>query len=1029
MENLAALAVRRPIAVIVFALVITVLGIASWKNLPLDLFPDLQSPTVLVSVEAGNRPAEQMERIYGERLEQLLFTVPGLRSVDQIARSGKLITRVTFNWETDVDLALVDVNRAVASMAADPDIEKVTVRRFDTRQLPILVLGLTAKTEIIGLAELRSIARRQIAPSLEQLPGVAEARISGGRVREVQILIDPTRLKAYELTLSDVRNRISAANVDFDAGTIQDGDKVLLVRGKSRFIDIRDIERVVIRFIDSGTNTRVVKVEDIGRVVLADAEHSHLVRVNGREGIGLYIYKEAEANTVNVSKIIRDATEELQKDMPALSVIPISDEAALVVDAINDVKFAALLGIALAIGVLILFLRSPGSIAIVALSIPVSLLATSFAMDLAGHTLNLMTLGGLALGAGMLLDNTIVVIESIFRRRSEGDSPFQAAVRGTGAVGGAIAASTLTTCIVFLPVLFIEGIASRLISGIAFTVVCSLLASLFVAIFLVPALSIGFLPKHAVKDVDPGSKRIENIVYKILGRPWRVILIAALLFGVTAISLTKLGTELLPPADPRQFTLSLVTPAGQNLASTETVVSHVESVISAAAGDKLAVIFSDVGRVDDDDRLLQEQHSAENTAEMRVRLKAGGRSASAVVEAAAPAVKSLYGAEVEWHMGASALSSALGTTGPPIIVEISGSSLDDLRLAAEAVRVRFEKTPELWNVQTSFEGAPQEMHLRLKRTLADAMGVDLDSVRYVLEASLEGLKISELTLGDEIRNIVLKLPQINAQQILDLEFRSPNGELLTVGEVTEVRVEAGAREILRKNQRRVAQITALVRPEYSTPKAREAASKALHKAGIPPTLIATLAGVETDRINTVNELRWAMILALLLVFMVLAGSFESLLQPLAILAAVPLALIGVSVALVPQGNPIGVMAMLGLVVLVGIAVNDAILLAQSARGLIQRGRPKREALARAVSLRLRPIIMTTATTVLALLPLALGSGEAAELRQPLAWTVVGGVIASTLGCLFVIPCIYYVLEREDSSTEDNEALTQSYESN
>lgn len=1019
MEALAAIAARRPIAVTVFAVVVVVLGIVSWRGLPLDLFPDIQSPTILVSVTSGERPAIEMERLYGERIEQLLFTVRGLRSVDQIARSGQLITRVTFDWDADIDLGLVEVNKAVAPIEADPDVDEVRVRRFDPRQLPVLVLGLTSLNDQTDLSELRRIAKRQIAPALEQLQGVAEVRVTGGREKQVQVRLDRTRMEAYGLTIEEIKNRISATNVDINAGTLVERDQVFLVRGLSRYTGPDDIARVVVSYVDTGQQgVTPVHVSDLGEVVMADAEIKHLVRVNGEEGVALSIYKEAGSNTVTVSRVAREALSQLENDLPGLQVDIVADEAALVEDAIDDVEGAALIGIALAIGVLLLFLRSPGPIIIVAVAVPVSLLATVFTMGFAGQSLNLMTLGGLALGAGMLMDNAIVVMESIFRRRAEGDSPADAAAKGTGLVATAIVASTITTCVVFLPVLFVEGMAAKLVTGIAFTVVLSLLASLVVAIFLIPALSVWLLPRKSTSDVDPGSKRLEALVYRLLGTPWTVLLISLVLTVTACFYLNRLGTELLPPADPRQFSLRIVGPPGEKVESTAETISVIESILAEAAGDGLRAILSEVGRLPNDDRQVREQQTEENTAEMRIRLTAGGRSAGSVVRAAVPAVSELHGVEVSWEVGSSALARALGTAGPPVVVEINGNSIDDLRYGAEKIRDSLAHQDALWNVESSFEGAPPEMRFRLKQAFADGLGVNLETVGSVLETSLDGLKVTTITMGDEERDVMLMLPELSKDELLNLPFQAQDGKRLTIGDVAILEESAGAREIFRRDQRRIAQVTARIAPGVPAPEARNAVMNAINGTDLPPGLRAGMAGEELERQQTVRELSWAAMLALLLVLMVLAGSFESLLHPVTVLSSIPLSLIGVAVILVPLGNPIGIMAMLGLIVLAGVAVNDAILLAQLARRFILEGMERRTAIARAASLRLRPIIMTTATTVLALVPLAFGTGEAAQLRSPMAMTVIGGLIASTICSLIVIPCLYLVLDRISFRKDD-----------
>ncbi len=1012
MEALARLATRRPVAVTVLAAVIVVLGFVSWRGLPLDLLPDLESPTVLISVSSGERPAVEMERLYGERIEQLLFTVRGLSAITQIARSGELISRVTFDWDTDIDFALVEVNKAVAPIAADTDVDEVRVRRFDPRQLPVLVLGLVAPAEQTDLADLRRLAERQIGPALEQLEGVAEVRVTGGREKQIQVRLDQTRLDAYGLTINDVRSRISAANVDVNAGTVVEDNRVLLVRGLSRFTGPEDVAAAVVRYQEAGSQGVVpLYVADLGEVTLADADITHVVRVNGVEGVGLSVYKEAGANTVAVSRVVREAFAEIAADLPGLQVTTVTDEAALVEDAISEVQSSALLGIVLAIGVLFVFLRSLGPIVIVATAIPVSLLATVFAMSFAGHSLNLMTLGGLALGAGMLLDNAIVVMESIFRKRADGEPPLKAAATGTGAVAGAIVSSTLAHCVVFLPVLLIEGMAARLVSGIAFTVVLSLLVSLAVAVLLVPALSVWLLPRDATRDVDPGSERLEAWVYRLLGRPWSVLGATALLTVVAIFALMRLGSELLPPADPRQFSMRVVTPPGQRVEATTETVAVIESILAEAAGDDLEATLSEVGRLPNDDRLIREVQTEENTAELRLRLADGGQSGNTVVQRSLAAVSQLYGAEVSWEVGSTALARALGTAGPPIVVEIAGNSIDELRQGAELVRARLAERPELWNVQSSFENAPPELRISLKRPIADGLGVDLDTLGAVLETSLDGLRATTVTMGDEERDVVLMLPAVDPEKLLGLPVRTSGGQRVAVGDVAVLEEVPGAREIFRRDQRRIAQVTARIAPQIEAPAARDAALAAIAAADLPPALRAELAGEERERAETTSELRWAAVLALVLIFMVLAGTFESLLHPVTVLSAIPLSLIGVAMILVPVGQPIGVMAMIGLVVLAGVSVNDAILLADAAQRLIAAGVERRRALAQAASLRLRPIVMTTATTVLALVPLAFGAGEAAQLRSPMALTVIGGLIVATIGSLSVTPCRYLVLDR------------------
>lgn len=1012
MRFLTHFATERPIAVTVFAIVVMLVGIVSWKQLPLDLFPDVQSPTVMVSISSEDRPATEIERQFGERVEQLLFSIPGVRAIDQVARRGRLISRVTFGWDSDIDLAIVEVNRAISGMSGRHDVDEVLVRRFDSRQLPVIVAGLTLNENYTDLAELRRIAKRQLAPNLEQLEGVAEVYITGGRVKEAQIQIDPVRLKAYGLTIADLQSSILNANIDINAGTLTDGDRVFQVRGMSRFLTLEDIENVVIKYVKGEAKaTTAIKLSDIAKVNYADADIRNLVRINGKEGVGISIYKEFGTNTVTVSRTVREAIDALSASLPQITTAIISDEAMLVENAIADVENSALIGIALATLVLFFYLRSVGPVIIVAIAVPVSLLATVFAMRTFDYSLNLMTLGGIALGAGILVDNAIVVIESIFRQMEMGDSPKEAASKGTAFVSGPIITSTLTSCIVFLPVVFIDGLASKLVSGLAFTVILSLLASLLVAIFLIPALSIWLLPQKRASNIVPGSKRLEALVLKTMQRPKTVLMCTALLAGLAVYVLAKLGTELLPPSDPRQFTMRVVGPPGQSVESTAHMVAIVEDVLTQSAGDGLVAVMAEVGRMEDNTRHIREQQTEENTADLRVRLSTDAPSPEKIVAMANPVTDQLYGVDVSWNVGHSTLSQALGTSGPPVVVKIAGNSLDDIHQTAVSLQQTLQQIPALWNVKNSFEGGPSELRIRLKRKQAEMYGVDVGELATLVRSALQGLKITEFALGDEMRDVVVKLPQVDTNALLSLQFRSASGHLLALSDIAHIEETPGAKEILRSEQKRSANVTALIAPGYALPEVRALVVQALHQLTLPPGITASLAGEELERQKTFQELQWVSAAALLLVLMVIAGSFESLLLALTILAAIPVSLIGVAITLGLDGSPIGVMAMLGLIMLMGIAVNDAILLIHTAKSLIDNGCDKTVALARAAAIRLRPITMTTATTVLALLPMAIDGGDAAALRSPLALTVIGGIIASTIGALFVLPCIYLVFDR------------------
>ena len=1042
-ESMAALAARRPVAVSVVALAVALVGWLSWRELPVDLLPDLQSPTVVVSIRAGNRPPAEMERLYGERVERQLLTVRGIREVSLVGRSGRLVATVIFDWDTDLDIALVDVQKAVGSIEGEAEVDEVLVRRFDPRQSPILTLGLLAPSGNPDLAELRRLARRQVAPALEQLPGVAEVRVTGGREKEVQVAVDRYRLEAFGVSLAMLESRLASENVDIAAGTLEEDERIFQVRGLSRFRTPADVANVVVRYLDDPNGQRnsrkAIRVADLGTVELVDAEIDHLVLVNGAEGVGLAVYKEAGSNTVGVSAAVQDALAGLHEDLPGVDVHEVANDAGLVTDALDDLKIAAGAGVVLAVLVLAIFLRSAGATLIVAASVPVSVFTALFFMTFADHSLNIVTLGGLALGAGMLVDNAIVVVESMYRRVGLGDSPVDAAAKGTGQVAGAIVASTLTTCVVFLPVLFVQGLAARLIDGIAFTVVVSLLASLAVAVFLIPALGRWFLPAPfegvSAREADTETlaararRGLEALVARLLRIPATVVLVAAVLAGGAAMLLVDLGSELLAPSDPRQFSIRLVGPPAQRVESTARTVEGIEALIGQVAGGvvegdadggvrapgvrapHLVATLSEVGRLPEDERVIRTELTEENTARIIVRMAPTGPTGGDVARQLGPELADLPDTEISWEVTRSALTDALGASGPPIVVEIAGNALEDLRRGADVVKARLDALPEVWNARSSFEGGPPELRVALDHAMSDALGVDIDVVARVLEASLDGRVATRLSTGDEERAVSVRLPEPRREDLANVEFRTPSGRQVALGEVATFSYAEGAREVFRRDQRRTAQVTAHLSDGFNQAAAVAAVEGVLRDVPLSPGLRARLRGQEEERERTFGELQLAGWLALALVLMVLAGTFESLLQPLTVLAAIPLALIGVAAVLVPGGQPIGVMAMLGFIVLAGVAVNDAVLLITTARQLMDEGRDPVDALATAAGIRLRPILMTTLTTALALTPLVFGTGEGSQLRAPMALTIIGGIIASTLGSLLVLPCLYLLLER------------------
>lgn len=1027
MHFLPLLAVRRPIACCMLAITLMVCGLLSWRNLELGMFPDLRQPALMVVINAGQRSALEMEQLYGEVTERQLFSIRGLKSIEQTATTGRLLARLSFDWSTDLDLALVDVNRALATLSASPDIDSLVVRHFDPQQKPVMVLGVTTSAQTGSFIELRQLAQRRLSRQLEQQDGVAEVRVAGGRLPEIAIRLDPIKLNAYQLTIAEVVQRIRAANAEVHAGSIEQGEKVLLVKAKSRFTRLDDISAVVVRYQQERDKAEqvAVTVADIATVEMAEQQVRGLVRVNGQEGVGLFVYKDGGANSVAVARAVRQALIQLQHDFPQLQFVVVADDAEVIEASVADVESATVYGIVLATLVLVVFLRSPAPVVIVALSIPVSLLTTIIVMNISGQSLNLMTLGGLALGAGILIDNSIVVIDSIYRYRRQGYAVQDAAARGAGAMTGAIFSSTLTSCAIFLPVLFIDGIAARLLSGLALTVVVTLLASLLVAIVLIPALARLMLPDTLPRDVDPGNQVFELWVWRLLGHARRVLGFATVLTLLAVCSLYLLGTELVPPQDPRQLTLRLTTTSGQSALSTASTVAVVEQLIKTSSASQIPAILSEVGRSDEQQGDIIAIQREENQAQIQLRLAPDSGEGTQLIRQVNAGLAGLHGVEAEWQAGGSILADALGQQDRGLRVEITGGSYAAIREVSTLVKQRLQQESALYQVSSSFDGAAPLLTVRLNPAAA-AYGVDATRLAQVLTVALDGQAITSMMQGDEERQIVVSLSsQQEVQQLSGIRFRNAAGQYLTLADVATVVTEPGVHTIYRRDQRRLAEVYAQPKGLQDPAQLRAQVQQILAQLPVPAGSSVRLLGHEQQQ-QLFSDFLWVVLLAIGLVFMVLAATFESLLLPMIILSAIPLGLIGVAVLLVPFGNPLGAMAMLGIVVLTGVVVNDAILLVQKAHALMSSGMPPRQALAHAAARRLRPILMTSITTMVALLPLALGSGDAAAIRAPLALTLIGGLLTATIGSLTVTPCLYLLLIQRRHPAEELQ-VTQSAE--
>ena len=1046
--NLPQFSVKHPVTIAMFVCGVLLLGFVSLNRLGTDLLPNLDSPRVMVALESGTKSPREMEDTYAEQLEAQLGTVRNVRDVKSVSYVGRIVVTAEFAWHTDMDFALLEVHKQVASYSGDREVDNVVVSRFDPRQLPVLAFGLIGSTNL-DLDALRLIGEDTIQRRLEGLDGVAAARVSGGRERTVLIEPDPYLLKSYDLTFADLKRLIQAENLDASGGEIEDNEQMYIVHTVGKFEGLDDIRNVTVGYrtpgavgvqtSDTSFSSEKIPVilSEVATVEYAYKEVKSIVRLNGQECVGVSVYKEADENTVRVVRDIRAELKRIERDVPDISIVIADDQAKFIEVALREVYQTTVYGLLLAIVILYIFLRNFRSTLIVCLAIPISIVATFNLMYYFDLTLNIMTLGGLALGAGMLVDSAIVVVENIFRHRQMGRSLVESAVLGTSEVAGAITAATITTVVVFLPIVYVRGIAGELFKEQAMTVAFSLLCSLVVALVVIPAAASRFL----TTDVATMNKsvarhpRFAAAVGKCVDHRFVVVLMAIALSTVAGYMVPRVGSEFVPAGDEGQFTIKLRLPEGSLIETTEAHVKHIERVIEVTAGSKVATVLVRIGQTQDEMAVLEEEASGDNVAKISVVMaepvRPEGRlsewaerlglwsliastedrlSSESLVAAIDPLLQSLPGAEINYVLQESTLQQTIGSDEAPITVQVRGPNLDTLRSLTETIAARIEGLPEIYNVGTSFEGGHPEVEITLDRMLASSFGLDAEQVARIVREKTDGEVVGDFVVEDELRDIEMKFAEMPLHELEGIEIENAQGALLTLGDIAKLQIVEGPRTIERRKQQRAGIVTASLATGVKFSKGIAAVRQALADLDRPRNYRIDITGEEVRRAESFRALGFAMLLAIALVYMVLAGQFESLLHPFVILLTVPLAGTGVVFAFYFLGRPFNVMAFIGAIMLAGIAVNDSIVLVDFINQLRRRGAERRDAILEAVQTRVRPIAMTSLTTILVLLPLSLGIGESARLRAPMAIAVISGLCASTVLTLFVIPAVYSVLD-------------------
>ena len=1036
----------RRVTVAMCMVAIVAFGLVGFDRLAVNLLPDITYPTITVRTEfPGVAPAE-VEHLISEPLEELVGVVGNVIRVSSISRPGISDVVVEFAWGTNMDFASLDIREKLDLAQLPLEAERPILLRFDPSLDPILRIMLYGSDNLL---ELRRLADERVRLELESLEGVAAVRIAGGLEEEIQVEVETSRLANLGISIDQVTNRLAAENVNLTGGLLKDGEAEFLVRTINEFQDPEDIAAVIVARIGLAP----IRLGDVGKVFRGHKDRDMITRYDGREGVEIAIFKEGDANTVVVSDAVKDKLSLLSQEggglLQGAKVEVVFDQATFIEQAVDEVLNAAVIGGILAIFVLYLFLRDLKSTAIIGLSIPISVIATFFAMYASGISLNIMSLGGLALGVGMLVDSSIVVLESVQRYKSQGESPLRAAREGSSVVAKAVVAATLTTICVFVPIVFVEGVAGQLFADQALTVTYSLIASLIVALMLIPMLASLSMnggedepstaglavraPAHGLRLSIWVFRRIGGLlsilvwplvwlfegIYETLAKRYPAVLAWALRrqltvivgFAVVAVVLlsmaSRLGVELIPEMSQGEFLVDLEWSAGTSLEQTAAGVAMIEAELGRLPG--VASVFGRVGSSGESGGDAGEKK--EHVAQLHVRLETGTtrEDETRVMSQARDRLRSVPDLNILFSR------PSYFSFRTPIEVEINGNDLETLRLLAAEVVTRVQTIPGLTDVESSAQEGQPEVQVRFDRRRIAELGTTIQAVGELLRNQLQGDVATELNRKDRTIDIRVRSTQEERRNLDDLRrlIISPASYPVPVPleAVATVHLVDGPAEIRRLDQERAAVVTANLSGRDLGSVVRDI-EVATGDIAIPEGFDIGIAGQNEEMVRSFDSLKFALALAVFLVYLVMASQFESLLHPLVIMLTIPLGLVGSALGLMITDQTISVVVLIGLIMLAGIVVNNAIVLVDYINHLRRvEHLEKFEAVVQAGQVRFRPILMTTTTTVLGLLPMAVGLGEGSEIRAPMAIAVIGGLLVSTVLTLVVIPAVYTVVDR------------------
>jgi HAE1 family hydrophobic/amphiphilic exporter-1 len=1001
-------------------LAILLLGKISYDRLSVDLLPDMNSPRLFIELEAGERPPEEIERMFVESIESMAIRQSDVVQVSSVIRAGSARVTVEYLQKKDMDEAFLDLQKAMTPLSQNSDIESINITQHDPNTAPVMLIAMSHQS-ITDMAELRRMADSYIRNELIRLEGIAEVSLSGEEIPVLTIETDPYTLSAFGITMEEIASRIEANNQSISGGRVSELGLQYLVKSSSLFNSEADFENLIVSYKPTEVTTGESEMQNGGAGVSAplflrevatvkfeNARPDNIVRINGERCIGLSVYKETQFNTVKAVDLINSQLSVIEQALPGYRFQVISNQGTFIKQAISEVMNSALFGMLLAVLVLFFFLRRVGMTLIVSVSIPISIIATFTMMYFNGLTLNVMTLSGLALGAGMLIDNVIVVIESIFRNREQGVERREAIINGTTEVSGAVIASTVTTIVVFIPIVYLHGASGELFRDLAWTVTFSLLSSLFVALLVIPMFYDRLTRRKKGKTASKAVqfKGYSHHLRRLLTHRWWVIAVSAAILVVSILLVPYVGTEFLPRTEGKDFTISVKLPEGTRLERTDAVVNNLEYLLHSITGDSLTVIYSHVGKGSSEHQIFEGEH----TAMIKVILSDQSKISPAYLIARfSEATTDIDGLELAFRQDDNSLSEFLGDEEAPIVVEVKGDHLEEIASLTDEVVSRMSSVEGLYNIKSSMADGAPELNININRTIAGIHNISVATVIQQIGQQLQGHDVGKMDFKGEMRDIVIKVPDMTSRQLGELVITSGNQEF-RLSELATITSSQAPKEIFRRNQSRLNKIVSDMEAYKSLDKIAREIRAAVADIDLSTNYSITVTGEEERRRESMDSLLFALLLSVVLVYMVLASQFESLLHPFTILLTTPFGLVGAIMFFLITGTPLNIMGAMGIIMLAGIAINNSILLVGRINQL-KRLMPLTDAIVQAGQQRIRPIIMTSLTTILVLLPMTFNFGEGVAMRSSMAVAVIGGLVTSTLMSLVVIPCVYYLFEQ------------------